>query len=125
MKTILTVAITAVVTLMLFGGGRAPVQANPGVKAQSANPRGDLVTLLRQDVGNFNAAMDSFVAHRAEVQGRNITFVTGDMTGSNSNGSMVAADVNQVIVDFQTIVTAVRSGGTIAVGVWGNCLKIK
>ena len=124
MKTILTVVITAVMTLMLFGGNRAPVQAVQ-VKAQSADPRGDLVTLVRQDVGNFNAAMDSFIAHRAEWAARNVTFVAGDLKGSNSGAGFVAADVTQAMTDFNTIITAVRSGGTISVGVWTNVIKIK
>lgn len=123
-RTILTVTITFVMALLLFGGQRAPVQATES--RQSANPRSDLVTFLRQDVAAFNGAMDSFVAHRAEYVARNISpFVIGDMTGSNSSTSFTAADVNQSVVDFNTIVNAVRNGGTISVGVWGNVIKIK
>lgn len=91
----------------------------------SANPRSDLVSAFRADVAAFNAAMDSFVSHRAEYLARNVNFVIGDMTGSNSSTSFTADDVDQMVVDMNTIVNAIRSGGTIAVGVWNNCIKIK
>ena len=90
-----------------------------------SNPRDALVTTIRQAVNDFNGAMDAFVAAKAEHVARNITFVIGDMIGSNSSGSFVAADAQQVMTDFQTIITAIRAGGTIPVGVWNNVVKIK
>jgi hypothetical protein len=91
----------------------------------SANPRSDLVSALRADVKAFNDAMDAFVAHRAEYVARNINFVIGDMVGANSSSSFNADDIDQAVVDFNTIISAVRSGGTISVGVWNNVIKIK
>ena len=89
----------------------------------SANPRSDLVSALRADIAAFNSAMDSFVAHRTEVVARNLTFVAGDMTGANA--TIVAAELTQALTDMNTIVSAIRSGGTISVGVWPNVIKIK
>lgn len=90
----------------------------------SANPKSDLVTKLRADVGALNTMMDAFVAHRAEYIARNADFVIGDLVGANATAGFAANDADQMVIDMNTIVTAIRSGGTIAVGVWTNCVKI-
>jgi len=90
-----------------------------------SNPRDALVTAFRQAVGDFNDAMDRFIALRAEYQARNINFVAGDMVGSNVSTSFAADDIDQCVVDFNDIITKVRAGGTISVGVWTNVIKIK
>ena len=60
-RTIITALITFATTIALFSGTSAPVVIQPAtVTAQSANPRSDLVTSLRQDVGKFFDAMQSF-----------------------------------------------------------------
>lgn len=95
------------------------------VLAQSANPKGDLITALRQDAGNMFTAIQSFRGHRAEYVSKNINFVDGDLTGANSTGQFVGNDVDQMVVDMKTICDAIENGGTINVGVWGNVIKIK
>ena len=91
----------------------------------SANPRSDLITAIRTDVANFNAAMDSFLGHRAEYVGRTFNFVAGDMVGENASASFTADDVDQAFTDFNTIISAIRAGGTLSAGVWPNVIKIK
>jgi hypothetical protein len=125
-RTIVTALITFATTIALFSGTSAPVVIQPAtVTAQSANPRSDLVTSLRQDVGKFFDAMQAFKGHRQEKISNNITFVSGDLTGSNATNTFVAADMNQMITDFNTCIDAVQNGGTISVGVWANVLKCK
>lgn len=91
----------------------------------TSNPRGELITAIRTDVANFNAAMDSFLGHRAEYVARAFNFVSGDMVGDNSSASFTADDVDQAFTDFNTVISAVRAGGTLSAGVWPNVIKIK
>lgn len=95
------------------------------VAAQSANPRADLVTALRQDSAAMYTTIQTFRGHRAEYVFKNVNFVSGDLTGSNVTGTFVADDVDQMVTDMKTICDAIENGGTIGVGVWGNVLKIK
>ena len=91
----------------------------------SPTPKAELVTSLRTDVNNFNDAINSFIAHRAEFVDKNTTFVIGDMTGVNSSTEFTAANMNQMVIDFLDIVTKIKTGGTISVGVWTNVIKVK
>jgi len=91
----------------------------------SANPKTDLITGVRTDVANFNAAMDSFLAHRAEYVARSFNFVSGDLGTENTSSAFTADDVDQVMTDFNTVVSAIRAGGTLSAGVWPNVIKIK
>lgn len=125
-KTIVSFIAGAVITLALFGGSRAPI-VSPIVEAQSANPRGDLVTGFRQDVAAINAAFDSFINHRARYVEGNINFVTGDLSGSNitSPSTFVADDIDVAVSDLNNIIVDVKAGGTIAAGEWNNVQKIR
>ena len=69
--------------------------------------------------------MDDFLGCRAEYVARSINFVAGDMVGSNSSTSFAADDVDQAMTDMNTVVPAVRAGGTLSAGVWPNVIKIK
>lgn len=120
MKTVIACLLSSALTALLVVGVGSHVEA-----AQSANPRADLVTGLRQDVGNFFNAMQSFKAHRQEKISNNVTFVSGDLIGNNNTGTYVAGDMNQMVTDFNTCVDAVQAGGTISVGVWTNVIKVK
>lgn len=127
-RTIFSCIGTAIVTAMLFvGSGRAPVVIQPVVDAQSANPRGDLVTRTRLTVNKINTGFDEFIAERAEYTGANINFTAGDLSGANvtSPSTYVADDVDQVMTDLNNIITDVKAGGTIASGEWANVLKIR
>jgi len=125
-RQILAFIIGGAITLALFGGSRAPVQPI-AAEAQSANPRGDLVTRVRQTVNKVNTGFDEFVAERAEYVGASITFTSADLTGSNitSPSTFTFGDMNQVMTDFNTIITNARNGGTTSVGVWANVLKVR
>lgn len=90
-----------------------------------SNIRDALITKTRQAVGDFNKAMDDFLAARAEYVARSINFVSGDMVGSNNSASFGADDVDQCMTDFNSVVSAVRAGGTLSSGVWPNVVKIK
>ncbi len=125
-KTILTVILTVAMTLLLFGGNRAPELVQPvKVEAQVSNPRGAVITGARAAIGKFNAAMDEFLAWRAEYVARSFNFVSGDMVGDNNSTSFTADDVDQAMTDMNTMITDVRAGGTVSAGLWPNCIKIK
>lgn len=91
----------------------------------SPTPKADLVSALRQDVNDFNDAINRFVGHRAEYVDKNVNFVIGDMTGVNSSAEFTADQVDQCVIDFNAIIVAIKSGGTISIGQWTNCIKIK
>jgi Zn-dependent M28 family amino/carboxypeptidase len=127
-RQILTIIITVAISIALFGGSRAPEPIRPAAaEAQSANPRGDLVTKVRQDVAAIRAGFDSFTLHRNEYVEANVNFVIGDLSGSNitSPATFVADDVDQVFVDLNDIITKVKAGGTISAGEWTNVMKIR
>ena len=127
-RTVVSFILGAALTALLFGGGRTPVLIKPvAVEAQSSNPRGDLVTGIRQDVTTIRSGFDSFARHRAEYVESNINFVTADLSGSNitSPSTFGADDVDQVMTDLNNIITDVKNGGTIAAGEWTNVMKIR
>lgn len=125
-RTILTVLLTAFITAYLVGGSHAPMSAVQ-VKAQSVNPRGDLVTAFRQDVNNINSSFDAFTAHSGVYISSNTNFVVGDLAGANitNPSTFVADDVDQARTDLADIINKVKNGGSIGVGQWANVLKIR
>lgn len=119
-KQILTVFITMVATLLLFGG-RGPHQVTSA--GQTATSKSDLITNMRKDVNLMHDAFASFKGHKAEYDVRNFSFVDGDFTGANAG--ITASQFTQAVVDFNTIYNAVYAGGTISAGVIPNVYKIK
>ena len=124
-RSIVSFVVGAMVAVALFGGNKSPIVTLPVVEAQVSNPRGANITGARQAVGNFNKAMDDFLAVRAEYVARSFNFVSGDMVGDNNSTSFTADDVDQAMTDFNTVITTVRAGGTLSAGVWPNVIKIK
>jgi hypothetical protein len=123
---ILAFLIGGAIALALLGGDRTPVIVQPvAAIAQTSSPRGALITGVRKSVGDFNKAMDDFLAWRAEYVARSFNFVIGDMVGDNNSSSFVADDVDQCMTDFNTVIGVVRAGGTLSAGVWPNVVKVK
>lgn len=127
-RNVLVFVIGFAIAVALFGGSKAPAaMQSVTVRAQSANPRGDLVTRTRQVVGKINAGFDEFGAIRNEYVGANVNFTSADLSGSNITlpATFVADDVDQVMTDLNNIITDVKAGGTISVGEWTNVMKVR
>ena len=125
-KQLLTILITAAISIALFSNSHVPLLPAPvPVAAQVSNPKDANITAIRAAVAKFNSAMDDALAARAEYVGRSFNFVTGDCVGSNSSTTFSCDDVDQAFTDFNTVISAVRAGGTLSAGVWPNVLKIK
>ena len=124
-KTVLILVLVFAIAFVMISGDARNLSLHPEsiALAQSASPRQDLVSRMRLDVDNFQNAMEDFQTASHVKTDSNITFVAGDMAGNNSG--VAAADLTQAVADFTTIYNAIRSGGTISVGVWTNVTKVR
>lgn len=121
-RTILTVVITAAMTLMLFGGNRSPVQFGP-VQAQATTTRTDLISNYRANAVKFLAWKDEVKALRSQYDALAYSWVDGDFTGSNAG--ITAAQFTTAVTNLSLVQAAFDAGGTLSSGFPTTVYKIR
>ena len=122
-RTILTVVITAAMTLLLFGGNQpSPVQ--PGsVEAQATTTKTDLISNYRANAVAFLAWKDSNKALRAQYDALAYSWVDGDFTSANAG--ITASQFTTAVTNLSLVQAAFDSGGTLSSGFPTTIYKIR
>ena len=118
-KQILTIIITACISIALFGGSRAPVPLPETIQpvrieAQAVAKKTALIAAIRQDATDFCALRARVRQHRATYDALGITWVNGDFIGTDSG--ITATQFTSNVTNMKLIFDAYDSGATLSAG---------